>query len=267
MQRGTSGATDSAIRCDPRRDVGLAGGLRCWGGSWVGLCACLRASRGVLGHTTPRGGSEASVSHVATAWAYRQKIKVSGRKFVLVALADFADEAWTCFPGQERLAAMTGQDVRSVRRHMIELERDGLIERKSRFLANGQRTSDRYQLKAAVEDIQEAIGPPDIMTGGQDDLRSITAGTPDRLSGDPLENHQSYPLTPSELGGSCNPDSPIHTDCRACGTSRRALARAAKNAKPAWCGDCDEKTRMRDLDADAPYRCPDCHPLAERKTA
>lgn len=210
------------------------------------------------------------MSHVATAWAYRQKIRVSGRKFVLVALADFADESWSCFPGQERLAGMTGQDVRSVRRHMIELERDGFIERKSRYLANGQRTSDRYQLKAAADEIQAAIEPPDILSAseatGQIDHRSISTGTPDRLSGDPLENHQSYPLTPSELGG-CNPDQPIHKDCRDCGTSRRALAKAAKNAKPDWCGHCDKDKRIRDLDGDHPYRCPDCHPLAERKSA
>jgi hypothetical protein len=204
------------------------------------------------------------MSHLATAWAYRQKIKVSGRKFVLVALADFADEQWSCFPGQERLAAMTGQDVRSVRRHMIELEKDGLISRESRFLANGQRTSDRYRLQGGVADVEFA--PPDTLTAGQDDHRSISAGTPDTVSGYLLENHQSSPLTPGKPGG-CNSTDPIHDNCRACGTSRRELTKAAKNAKPRWCGQCDEKTRIAGMDTDNPERCPECHPLAERKVS
>ena len=51
------------------------------------------------------------MSHAATAWAYAAQIRSAGRKFVLVALADFADEAWSCFPGQERLADMTANHV------------------------------------------------------------------------------------------------------------------------------------------------------------
>jgi hypothetical protein len=31
--------------------------------------------------------------------------------------------------------------------------------------------------------------------------------------------------------------------------------------KPPWCGVCDQRTRLRDFYAAAPYRCPDCHPL------
>lgn len=32
--------------------------------------------------------------------------------------------------------------------------------------------------------------------------------------------------------------------------------------RPAWCGYCNEHTRLRDYDG-TPYRCPECHPLAE----
>lgn len=36
-------------------------------------------------------------------------------------------------------------------------------------------------------------------------------------------------------------------------------------ARPPWCGssDCDQETRWREDPQDRPYRCPDCHPLAE----
>lgn len=34
-------------------------------------------------------------------------------------------------------------------------------------------------------------------------------------------------------------------------------------SKPAWCGKCDEHTRMREKpDTGLPYRCPACHPKA-----
>lgn len=33
-------------------------------------------------------------------------------------------------------------------------------------------------------------------------------------------------------------------------------------ALPAWCGDCDKRTRMREKTDGTPYRCPDCGPKA-----
>lgn len=85
------------------------------------------------------------MSNAAITWAYRQPI-TNGAKFVLVALADMADEAHSCFPGQAKLAAMTGQSDRTVRRQLAELELAGYIRRDRRFDAFGHRTSDRYTL-------------------------------------------------------------------------------------------------------------------------
>jgi hypothetical protein len=87
------------------------------------------------------------MSHWASAWAYEQPIKLSGRKFILVALANFADAEGFCFPGQDTLADMTGQDVRSVQRHLTALEKDGYIARKHRH-KGARRTSDGYTLLA-----------------------------------------------------------------------------------------------------------------------
>lgn len=96
------------------------------------------------------------MSHTATTWAYRQEITSSGAKFVLVALADFADEAGSCYPGQKRLAEMTGQSVSSVGRHLKALEKMGLVSRERRSTDGGFRTSDRYVLPVNLPSGQDA---------------------------------------------------------------------------------------------------------------
>jgi hypothetical protein len=47
-------------------------------------------------------------------------------------------------------------------------------------------------------------------------------------------------------------------------TSSRARGRASEEVKtrPAWCGQCDERTRQAEDDDGIPRRCPLCHPLA-----
>lgn len=109
------------------------------------------------------------MSHLATAWAYRQAVE-SGPKFVLVALADFADEAGTCYPGQDRIAAMTGMHRSSVVRHLKSLESLGLISRVHRQGPKGQRTSDRYVLhlgaNVAESNVAESnVGESNVASG------------------------------------------------------------------------------------------------------
>lgn len=126
------------------------------------------------------------MSNEAINWAYAQTVETSGAKFVLVALADFADQEWSCFPSQERLAAMTGQSVRTVRRQLVALEEAGLLTRQVRRDSAGQRTTDRYYLL------------PDKMTGrevNQPDIHDIPTGQkqrylPDTMTGYPLKNPQ-----------------------------------------------------------------------------
>jgi len=86
------------------------------------------------------------VSITALNWAFDQDVRPAGRKFVLVALANFADEDATCFPGQRLIAKMTGQSIRAARAHIEVLENAGLISRESRRRADGSLTSDRFRL-------------------------------------------------------------------------------------------------------------------------
>lgn len=113
------------------------------------------------------------MSIAATTWAYAQDPGDTGAKFVLVALADYADEAWSCYPSQARLAAMTGQSDRTVRRHLKVLESAGLITREKRHGKSGARTSDRYVLAVNApptgQNDQWSDCPPVSVTTGQDD--------------------------------------------------------------------------------------------------
>jgi DNA-binding Lrp family transcriptional regulator len=94
------------------------------------------------------------MAYEATHWAWKLKLpgqRTSTTKFVLVALADMADESFSCFPGQERIATMVDCSVSTVGDAMKMLEGLGLIERKRRYTEGGYRTSDRYVLQVGKE--------------------------------------------------------------------------------------------------------------------
>ena len=91
------------------------------------------------------------MAYKATHWAWELDLRMP-EKFVLVALADMADEAFSCFPGQKRLARMTGASVRTVGR-----VKDGLMTEK-----DWERFAQR---RRNVDDLQIAI----------DDRASVTA--------------------------------------------------------------------------------------------
>lgn len=87
----------------------------------------------------------------AETWAYEQTVKPVGRKFVLVAIANFVDENGYCFPSQETLASMTDQGISTVREHLKALDSQGLISRERRYKKGGGRTSDGIRLQAPSE--------------------------------------------------------------------------------------------------------------------
>lgn len=119
------------------------------------------------------------MSNEAINWAYQQEGIGAGAKFVLVALADYADQDWSCYPSQERLASMTEQGVRTVRRHLADLEALGLIRREQRRV-DGHRTSDRFYLLPAKTAASQPAND-DTPTG------QIVQNQPAKLAGYPLE--------------------------------------------------------------------------------
>ncbi|WP_425585159.1 helix-turn-helix domain-containing protein [Streptomyces vastus] len=205
------------------------------------------------------------------AWAFRQNISKPGAKLVLLALCDFADESWSCFPGQATLAAKTSQGERTVRRHLEWLEEQGFIVSHARF-SDGRRTSNRYTIHAPrplapPSSGTTAAGPAASAPGGkeggrrrakqaaktatgQSDQRPKPPREPATLAGEPSENHQrNTPLPPADGGGrdgtggcAVHPDAPA-ANCRGCGTSPRAR-RAAAAAQQKL--EKDERARGRD---------------------
>lgn len=85
----------------------------------------------------------------------------SGKKFVLFALADYADEAGSCWPSMNTLAQYTGQSVTAVKRHVKALEGEGFIERTRTRNNSGQLGQYRYKIH------QRPIWPEANLTRGQ----------------------------------------------------------------------------------------------------
>ena len=79
-------------------------------------------------------------------------LKVEGltptKKFILVILANYADEKGTCYPSYKHLAEMIGlKTQKGVQRAIKEFEHLGLLKIEHRKLENGGYTSNRYHLK------------------------------------------------------------------------------------------------------------------------
>lgn len=85
------------------------------------------------------------MSNEAITAVAKSDIRPSGRKFVAMALADYADEAWSCFPSVEQLARYTSQGEKTVRDHLDALENDGVLTRERQRRDDG--TLGRYRFK------------------------------------------------------------------------------------------------------------------------
>lgn len=85
------------------------------------------------------------MSNEALTAVAKAEIRPSGRKFVAMALADYADEAWSCFPSVEQLAVYTSQGEKTVRDHLDALEEAGVITRERQRRDDG--TLGRYRFR------------------------------------------------------------------------------------------------------------------------
>lgn len=131
------------------------------------------------------------MSNEALTWAFKQDGLPSSAKFVLVVLADKANQSHRCFPGQKMIAEMTGQTDRSVRRQMVILEEAGLLRRVPRYGDDGYRTSDEYELPVngpfeattgqnvhqSLPDIDDRLPDKNAGLTGQD-VRAVTQSNP-----------------------------------------------------------------------------------------
>lgn len=114
----------------------------------------------------------------AMAWAWEQELP-EGEKLLLMAVADHADDSGICWPGQENLGKKIGRSERTVRRRLTKLEMLGLIARKPRYNADGNRTSDQIILSITTGqlDRRSTLPPVKAVSGEPSGVLPTTHGS------------------------------------------------------------------------------------------
>lgn len=110
------------------------------------------------------------MSNRALKWAWGQDVP-SHVKFVLIALADFANEDGWAFPGQETLARMVGVSARSVRSAIRQLEALGLVVTTVRPGAGEGRHPNGYNLAIGATGSGLPNGQPEVQRRATGSLR------------------------------------------------------------------------------------------------
>lgn len=90
------------------------------------------------------------MSNEALTWAFRQDLPLT-QKFVLVALADYADERGECFPNHERTAQRTGTSVSTVKRAIRALADADYLSTSHQYRDDGRFRANRYHLNVGHE--------------------------------------------------------------------------------------------------------------------
>lgn len=212
-----------------------------------------------------------SMSNQVTTWLWEHSAAHGMELLVLLAIGEHADKAGIAWPSIKRLAQRCRMDRRSVQRAVGRLVEKGLLAVVEE--GGGAGKSNRYRVvmeRAAQEPLFEAeeraVPAPPLSPeraalvhekGGTSAAGTVIEPTT------PPTPRQARGASTGDSGGGCaaHPDKP-GTNCRACGTSPRARAKAARLALvPDWCGTCDTpETRMVEAEDGRVARCPICHP-------
>lgn len=91
------------------------------------------------------------MSSKALNWAFSQDISPAGKKLVLIAMADGADEYGVFWSGYGTLAGKTSLDRATVIRNVNSLVETGYIEKVNRYKNNGEKRSNLYKLALGVD--------------------------------------------------------------------------------------------------------------------
>lgn len=104
----------------------------------------------------------------ALKWAFEQEQVPPGPRFVLVALANRAnEEGGDLYPSLRWIKKKTGIPERTIRSHITDLERRGLLVKTERRREDGGRTSNEYLLPLSQPGLRFDT-PPAAIAGGVD---------------------------------------------------------------------------------------------------
>ena len=106
------------------------------------------------------------MSLAAIRWAWEQNI-AAGSKYVLLALADYADVQGVCFPSQKILAKKCGLSRSTINAHLRALQNSSLIMIQRRSNSSGYRCASLYRLRLNQT--------PNL---GQREIQSLDSGHP-----------------------------------------------------------------------------------------
>jgi hypothetical protein len=81
---------------------------------------------------------------------WRSTLEGTPHRFVLLALADRADDEGYCWPGIANIMDKTDLSRSSVKRSIRHLEASNLLQRAPRFTIDGDRDSNMYQINVEL---------------------------------------------------------------------------------------------------------------------
>jgi hypothetical protein len=141
-----------------------------------------------------------ALNHAAVDWAWAQSIaNNAGARIVLMCLARRVDDMWECTTSQEEVAMDAMLSVRSIRRHLEQLEGDGFIARQRRFDDKGHRLADRLRLNPG-ESLPANLSGRAIAKGADWPVAKLAAGSDqqrslqDRLAGGQVDLWPDWPV-------------------------------------------------------------------------
>lgn len=194
---------------------------------------------------------------------------------VLAALAWHADPEGYAYPSAQGVADMlSGLARRDVRNALDALSRTGLIEHAGKVPStSGKGAAQRWRLAPG------RAGEAAELTVEGSDRGANVAGMP-ADSGAPQPGGQLGGQLGGLVGGDARhevkgteaPPAPRRGERRTCrrhDRPRRGCEDCERTtpAWPDWCGQCDERTRMREDTDGRPSHCPRCHPKSVRRAS
>jgi len=153
------------------------------------------------------------VSWKALDWATDSQVGSSTTKFILLLLANKADENFSCYPSIRTLMAESDAGRSTVMRALKELEASGFITREPQFHDSGARRSNRYYLNHPLA--PHCSPRPNPGPHRPDSTRHPT-GVPNR---DPLKPHLNH--QPNQMRWVCS------AQCQNPGGSEEAMHRGS----------------------------------------
>lgn len=130
----------------------------------------------------------------AVAWAIQTRVGDTALKVLLIAICNYADEDWKCWPSQDRLAHDSEVSKRTIQRALKKLEAQGLVTIEARRHADGTQASSMIHIHRDA-----------VVTGGQIVTQSggQTAGSQNEPAGgqnggSPVDTKESTYKKPSE---------------------------------------------------------------------